>query len=129
MFLNTTLARSVFDAKIELEAAIAQRQVEAGRRELDAKRSMVRHVSHEIRYGSGVPSTAGYTVWIVAWMGLNAADGITRDVVALNVPCPLLLRLVPVFFILPSVHYAAIDVSSTIYSPVFFVVCCVAGRR
>ena len=33
------------------EAAVAQTLVDDGRRELDAKRSMVRHVSHEIRYG------------------------------------------------------------------------------
>ena len=49
MFLNKTLARSTFDAKIALEAAVAQRSVDEGRRELEAKRSMVRHVSHEIR--------------------------------------------------------------------------------
>ena len=50
MFLNKIIARNTFEAKIELEAAIAQRLVSEGRRELDAKRSMVRHVSHEIRY-------------------------------------------------------------------------------
>jgi hypothetical protein len=46
MFLNKTIARSTFDAKIALEAAAAQRLVDEGRRELEAKRSMVRHVRY-----------------------------------------------------------------------------------
>ena len=50
MFLNNKILRHACEAKIELEAAVAQRLVDEGRRELDAKRSMVRHVSHEIRY-------------------------------------------------------------------------------
>ena len=52
MFLNNTILRHACAAKIELEGAVAQRLVDDGRRELDAKRSMVRHVSHEIRYGT-----------------------------------------------------------------------------
>ncbi len=51
MFLNNKILRHACEAKIQLEAAVAQRLVVEGRRELDAKRSMVRHVSHEIRYG------------------------------------------------------------------------------
>jgi hypothetical protein len=51
MFLNKTLSRSAFNAKIELEAAVAQRRVDEGKKELDGKRSMIRHISHEIRYG------------------------------------------------------------------------------
>ncbi len=51
MFLNKTLSRRAFDAKIALEAAVTQRRVDEGKKELDGKRSMIRHVSHEIRYG------------------------------------------------------------------------------
>ena len=51
MFLNNKILRHACEAKIQLETAVAQRLVDEGRRELDAKRSMVRHVSHEIRYG------------------------------------------------------------------------------
>ena len=52
MFLNKQILRHTYETNAKLETAVVQEMVDEGRRELDAKRSMVRHVSHEIRYGS-----------------------------------------------------------------------------
>ena len=41
--------RRLADSTARHAEAVAQTLVDDGRRELDAKRSMVRHVSHEIR--------------------------------------------------------------------------------
>ena len=50
IFLNSKILHHTYHAKVTLETAVIQELVDEGRRELDAKRSMVRHVSHEIRY-------------------------------------------------------------------------------
>ena len=102
MFLNKTLAHRSFQAKIALEAAIAQRLVDEGRRELDAKRSMVRHVSHEIRYGleCGWCIEGCGMAWGVVWYAVTISPVFFSLVTVLYV----LVALVVVFTIVATEH-------------------------
>jgi hypothetical protein len=73
-FLDKQLMRCAYMEKSRLEAvaaqretAVAQRLVDEGRREQDAKRSMVRHVSHEIRYVRMSSSFVRYIFCIIVY--------------------------------------------------------------
>ena len=50
LFINYRRALRMTSANANLKIELASRMLEDGHREMDAKRAMVRHISHEIRY-------------------------------------------------------------------------------
>jgi hypothetical protein len=50
LFINNRRALRMSSANANLKMELASRMLEDGQREMEAKRAMVRHISHEIRY-------------------------------------------------------------------------------
>ena len=67
-FLSQQASRSALEDQQQQAAAAAQqaltRLVDDGRREQEAKRSMVRHVSHEIRCGDEFGDFLDIVIWL-----------------------------------------------------------------